>query len=146
MTLKIGILICMIFMHLLEDFHLQGCLANLKQKTFWAKQINEITSLGESRNEAIKKYKYDYLISLIAHATEWTFMMMLPMVAFAIYKGFYGISLIPFVATLIQFFANIVYHAFVDNLKANKMKINLVQDQLLHLLQIVLTWLAIAFS
>lgn len=36
---------------------------------------------------------------------------------------------------------NIIIHAFVDNLKANALRINLVTDQLIHILQIIFTWL-----
>jgi hypothetical protein len=32
-------------------------------------------------------------------------------------------------------------HAFVDDLKANRFKINLIADQLIHLAQIIGTWL-----
>lgn len=38
---KIFILFLMLLMHYIEDFHLQGCLANLKQKKWWEKEIAE---------------------------------------------------------------------------------------------------------
>jgi hypothetical protein len=34
---------------------------------------------------------------------------------------------------------NTIIHAIVDDLKANRNKLNLIQDQLLHLAQIVIT-------
>jgi hypothetical protein len=37
------------------------------------------------------------------------------------------------------FAANVLMHGIVDDLKANRMKINLWQDQLLHMLQIIIT-------
>lgn len=40
------------------------------------------------------------------------------------------------------FLTNMGIHMAVDNAKANLKKINLVQDQLLHLVQIAATWLS----
>jgi len=40
----------------------------------------------------------------------------------------------------IIFAANTVFHALVDDLKANQYKINLVMDQAYHVFQIVLTF------
>jgi isocitrate dehydrogenase len=37
-----------------------------------------------------------------------------------------------------------IYEATIDDLKANKYKINLVQDQILHIIQIVITWLILS--
>ena len=39
---KIFILFLMLLMHYIEDFHLQGCLANLKQKKWWEKEVAEV--------------------------------------------------------------------------------------------------------
>ena len=39
------------------------------------------------------------------------------------------------------FVFNIIIHMITDNMKANKKKINLIQDQLIHLAQIVVTFL-----
>jgi hypothetical protein len=47
-----------------------------------------------------------------------------------------GFSLVAFI---VNFIAQTAIHAVVDNLKANKMKINLIEDQLLHLVQISFT-------
>lgn len=38
------------------------------------------------------------------------------------------------------FACNIIVHAFVDNMKANKFKINLIQDQIIHIIQILITF------
>ena len=38
-----------------------------------------------------------------------------------------------------SFVINGLIHMFVDNLKANKFKINLIQDQSIHLVQILVT-------
>ncbi len=47
---KLFILLCMIFFHILDDFHLQGWLANAKQKQWW------------KDNAPDNMYKYDYLV------------------------------------------------------------------------------------
>ena len=40
----------------------------------------------------------------------------------------------------LAYIINIIIHALVDDLKANKFKINLVTDQLIHIVQIIVTW------
>lgn len=45
-----------------------------------------------------------------------------------------------FYVHFVWFILNIGIHYFIDDQKANKKEINLVEDQLWHLLQIVLTW------
>lgn len=113
------IILWMIFMHIVDDYYLQGWLASAKQKSWWEK------------NSPDELYKRDYIMALFMHAFSWTFMIMLPV--FYVYK--FALSW-PF---LIAFVANLIIHAYVDNLKANKKKINLRQDQLIHLLQICST-------
>ena len=113
------IFLTMIFLHIVDDYYLQGILAQMKQKKFWKEQaLDEL-------------YKYDYIWALIMHAFSWTFMIMLPLIFVSpISPAFYVI-----------FVVNLAVHAYVDNLKANKHKINLWQDQLIHLAQIILTFI-----
>jgi hypothetical protein len=111
----------MIFCHIIADFNLQGILASMKQKSWWEKQ-EEYSSL----------YKYDYIISLIIHSISWTFLIMLPL---AIYYDF-KISYL----FIIQFILNVVLHVVIDNEKANRKTINLITDQILHLIQILITF------
>lgn len=121
MNNKIFILLAMIFLHIIDDYKLQGILASMKQKKWWKEQ-KEYKSL----------YKYDYVPALIEHSFSWTFMIMLPITIMLHFNiGWWGIAYI----------INMVVHAFVDNLKANKFKINLVIDQSIHIMQIVVTWL-----
>lgn len=116
------VLLWMIFMHIIDDYKLQsGVLANLKQKIFW------------KENAPDKKYEHDYLIALGMHSFSWSFMIMLPISCLLEFS-----VTLPF---LIVFILNAFIHGFIDNLKANKFKINLIQDQSIHILQIVLTWL-----
>ena len=113
------IFLTMIFLHIIDDYYLQGILAQMKQKKFWKEQAPD------------ELYKYDYIWALIMHAFSWTFMIMLPLIFVSpISPAFY-----------IIFVVNLAVHAYVDNLKANKHKINLWQDQLIHLAQIILTFI-----
>lgn len=116
-------LLLMIFMHIFDDFYLQGWLASGKQKKWWRNQA-EYTDL----------YKYDYIVALLMHSFSWTFMIMLPI--FYIYGFNVNLQLI------VRFIGNMLIHAYVDDLKANRFKINLITDQAIHLIQIILTYIA----
>ena len=113
------ILFAMIFCHIVDDYYLQGILAQMKQKAWWRKQ--------ESYNE---NYKHDYIIALIMHAFSWAFMISMPLIIAKANQIVIGVAIL----------TNTIIHAFVDDLKANKKKINLVQDQITHIVQIFLTW------
>lgn len=117
-------LLLMIFLHIVDDFYLQGKLAELKQLKWWISQFDKY--------EDFLKYRNDYKIALMIHAFSWTFMIMLPISIL-----FYG--------TLdwkyyLVFEINWMIHVIVDDLKANKLKINLITDQTIHLIQIIITW------
>ena len=115
------VLLAMLFCHIVDDYYLQGILASMKQKSWWQK--------SESYSE---KYRYDYVIALIEHAFSWTFMIMLPI--FIVSKFQVGLSL------CLVFLINWIIHVITDNLKANKKKINLVEDQSIHIAQVVITF------
>lgn len=117
------ILLTMIFFHIIDDYYLQGILASLKQKEWWEK------------NAPDELYKNDYKMALFMHAFSWSFMIMLPLVVYAYISG-----LTLKIGNVFWYIINLAIHAYVDNLKANKGKINLIQDQLIHLIQIVVTW------
>ena len=116
--MKLFILFVMIFAHIVDDYYLQGILASLKQKTWW-----------ENQKSYKPMYKYDYIIALIMHACSWSFMVSLPI----LYLGF-----TKWIAVAI--ILNTIIHGIVDDLKANKHKINLIMDQSIHIVQIVITW------
>ena len=122
MTTNIFILLAMIFLHIIDDYKLQGILASMKQEKWWREQ-----------KEYKELYKNDYIMALLEHSFSWTFMIMLP-IAFSLNfnTGWW----------LLAYIANWCTHAFVDDLKANRFKINLITDQLIHLGQIITTWLA----
>lgn len=118
---KLFVIMLMLFCHVFDDYKLQaGVLNNLKQKKWWREQP-----------EYIECYRYDYIVGLIMHSISWSFMIMLPL---AIYLSF-NITL-PFV---IIFLCNVLVHAIVDDLKANRKVINLVVDQAVHMVQIATT-------
>lgn len=118
--MKFYILLCMIFMHVVDDYYLQGILASMKQRSWW------------KENAPQEMYKYDYLPALIAHSFSWAFMVLLPL-AFSLKNLDFSF--------FILFFINMIGHAIVDNEKANRKTINLCEDQLVHLIQIILSWL-----
>ena len=114
------LLMLMVFLHIINDYNLQGWLASAKQREWW------------KNNASSKLYKYDYILALIAHSFSWSFMIMFPI---ALHMSFN----IDYIFILILF-ANVFMHAFVDNLKANKNKINLWTDQIIHVMQIIITF------
>ena len=117
---KVFIVLLMVFFHIIDDYKLQGILASMKQKKWW-----------EEQKEYREKYQYDYIWALITHSFSWSFMIMLPI---ALIKNFeVGITFVN------VFIFNIIIHAIVDDLKANRFKINLIQDQIIHLVQIIIT-------
>lgn len=114
------IIFAMIFCHIVDDYYLQGILASMKQKGWWQKQ-----------ESYCDKYKHDYKVALLMHAFSWAFMIMLPLLIAYSFKFHWLVSII--------FGVNVLVHAIVDNLKANKKKINLVIDQTIHIVQIIIT-------
>lgn len=117
----------MFFMHIVDDYYLQGILASMKQKSWWEK------------NAPDSLYKNDYKMALAEHAFSWTFMMMLPVVIYTTIIG----AMIPIWVIIIWFILNMICHTIVDNAKANNKSINLIQDQSIHFIQIICTWLAL---
>lgn len=117
--MNLFIILAMIFCHIVDDYYLQGWLASAKQKKWW------------EENAPQKLYNHDYIMALIMHSMSWSFMIMLPI---AISMSF-NVSIL----FIIVFILNAVIHALVDNLKANKLQISLITDQLIHLLQIFVT-------
>jgi hypothetical protein len=122
--IEIFMLLLMIFLHIVDDYYLQGILASMKQRGWWEK------------NAPDRKYKYDYIVALLMHAFSWTFMIMLPITI--------TLLLNPVAAALpvfiMVFGINWGLHMAIDHLKANVKVLNLVQDQAIHIIQIIFTW------
>lgn len=115
------VLLFMLFMHIVDDYYLQGVLAKMKQRSWW------------EQNAPDKKYECDFIVALIAHAFSWSFMIMLPICLADEWNPAWWLYLI--------FAFNVIIHAVVDHLKANIKALNLVADQSIHCLQVVTTWL-----
>lgn len=113
------IVLWMIFFHIVDDYYLQGWLASAKQRSWWVE------------NAPQDLYKHDYVWALLVHSFSWSFMIMLPIA----YKMSFAVDSL-FVWALL---ANMMCHAVIDNTKANDKSINLIIDQLVHLIQILIT-------
>lgn len=124
---KALLLLKMIFLHIVDDYYLQRWLASAKQKSWW------------EQNAPDKMYQHDYIMALFMHSFSWTFMIMVsPLVYVLVASSYINTTL-----AAIMFVVNLCVHMIVDDLKANRKKINLIQDQLVHLAQVVVTWVAL---
>lgn len=117
------ILLGMIFCHIIDDYYLQGVLAKFKQKEWWKNNCPD------------KLYRHDYIMALFMHSFSWSASIMIIPTLYILYNNINFSFVIIF-----MFFMNIITHMLVDNLKANYKVINLVQDQIIHILQIYITW------
>ena len=114
------VFLIMILLHIIDDFVLQPiCLSKLKQKSFWEPYVKD--------NE---KYKFDYKVALVIHALSWAIMIHLPLMFIVSNE----------ILVLISVIINTAIHAWIDDEKANKLNINLFEDQMMHIGQIVGTW------
>lgn len=109
------VLLCMIFLHLIDDYKLQGILASFKQKEWW------------KQNAPDEKYKYDYIVALLEHAFMNSFMIHIPIYLW-VCKSELALTITIIISTFL--------HAIVDDGKANKKFYNLFQDQFIHILWI----------
>lgn len=119
------VLTAMLFCHIIDDYYLQGWLATGKQRDWW------------KSNAPDKLYRYDYIIALAEHAFSWTCSIHIPVLVYAyLYQDFKAVHIY-----VIVFLMNWIIHAVIDHCKANLHKINLIQDQTIHIVQIVISWL-----
>lgn len=126
---KVLLLLAMLYAHIMDDYRHQGILASMKQRSWW------------KENAPDEMYKRDYLMALYEHAFSWAVAVHIPVVAYWIIRG-YATNWVTF---LILFVTMWLVHASVDNEKANRHTINLVQDQAIHIIQIVVAWICYAF-
>lgn len=113
-------LFCMIAMHIIADYCLQGILADMKQKSWW------------KENAPDKLYNYDWVMALIMHSFVWSFCIMLPI--YVAYGYTWNGKMTMFLVV------NILSHMYIDNEKANNHSMNLIIDQIFHMNQIMWTW------
>ena len=117
----IKLLLFMILAHIVDDFYLQGNLAKMKQKVWWEK-LFEYKSL----------YKNDYKMALLIHSMSWSIMVLMPVMLLHNPQGIILFAI---------FVINTLIHYWIDDEKANKLRINLMADQTIHLFQIIVTWI-----
>jgi len=110
----------MLLGHLVSDYTLQGWLADAKQRNWWAVRTSELPA------ESKVLYRHDWMAGLACHALYWSLVTFLPL---------YGHP-----AWWVIVLSQASVHAVVDHLKCNAHRINLWQDQLLHLLQILVAY------
>ncbi len=106
--MKLFILLLMIFLRIVDDFHIQGCLEELKQIKWWRDITQE------------DKYKNDYLVALVVHSFSWVFTISLPV----FHINNFSISSL----LILWFILNVVIHGIIDGMRASKLKINLITD------------------
>ena len=108
------IIVCMfmILMHIIEDFHLQGIMANMKQKKWWEDEIKKVAEVPtyftrdddtgeysekvnysdyEKRIKMSFKYRNDYTVALALHGFEWSMFIHIPLIV--LYISIYGFSI-----------------------------------------------------
>ena len=122
------VFVFMVFAHIIDDYYLQGILASMKQKSWWEK------------NAPDKLYRNDWVMALVEHALSWSISISIPMIAYAFYLKLNMDNFSSFLLAEIAINTNI--HSIVDNFKANLHKINLIQDQLIHIAQLLITYFA----
>lgn len=118
--MKILILITMVFLHIMDDFYLQGILAQMKQKKWWEEQTTD------------EQYKHDYIAALIIHGFSWSFMVHLPFTGLIVLLDRFEDVLV----LVLSLIAHAAVHTLIDHFKANEHAINLIEDQFFHVTQI----------
>ena len=97
-------IILMIFMHIVDDYYLQGILASMKQRLWWKQRASEPT------------YRYDYIWALLMHAFSWTFMIMLPpLYLFKLSFNNIGVLIFFIVNLITQIFLNVAVNVMNNN-------------------------------
>lgn len=107
-----------VLLHLIADYNLQGILADMKQVVWWRKQTSD------------KKYEHDWIAALMCHSFMWSIVTFCPLM-FLTNAYVFSVTIC----------INAGIHACVDVMKANLFWINLIEDQIFHIIQIVATLL-----
>lgn len=129
------VLICLVC-HFLADFNLQlgAHLGDFKQRSWWIKMLGirfdkyPENSTDQNDKRLWKMYGKDYISALLIHAFIWSVITFLPYIVSGNYTPW---------KMLMTVILNTGLHAWIDNLKCNKLQINLNQDQMIHFLQVV---------
>lgn len=115
----------MIFCHVVADYNQQGILSKMKQRSWWREHTTN------------KLFDNDYKMALFMHSFAWSFIVEIPLSYLAFTQHNIHLAWI----TVIFYILNTFIHYRVDDLKANQKTINLSEDQSIHLVQILITWI-----
>ena len=116
--------ILVLLLHFIADFNLQigAKLHDMKQKSWWKEQLKSVSAY-EARN-----YRHDWICALFIHSFVWSVVTFLPLI--------FRVNTAGAVACVV---VNTIVHAYIDNAKANGRVLNLIEDQVGHLIQIIVT-------
>lgn len=117
----------MFWLHLIDDFHLQGFLGDLKQRVWWEKNYPD------------ELYKHDWEFALFEHSFSWSFTTHIPLLIISLYSYYTNGYLYALWVYVLCIVFNTVFHMIIDDSKANKLEISLSTDQMLHIAQIVIS-------
>lgn len=132
--IKLTILLSMFFLHIIGDFILQtDKMACMKQKEWWEEYFKKY----QDPYAEFYMYRHDYKIVIVLHSFLWSFLISLPLL-FISFINNNDYFMILFIVSVIE---NTIVHTYVDNKKANKHLISLVNDQITHIVQIIFTWI-----
>ena len=130
----IKLYLLVLLLHFISDFTLQGNLGNLKWKTWWMDECNRMEKEKKlewgSAGATFHKYRFDYICGMVCHCLYWTIFTFAPII--------WKMTSTWQIALLVVM--NAGFHYWVDDMKANKWRLNLCQDQLFHLVQITATF------
>lgn len=120
----------MVLGHILADFVLQPvALSQMKTKNWWVEEC-------ERNGIDFKNHNVDYLAALLMHSLSWSILILLPIM--------YGMH-VSDVVLVDLFVVNTAVHCIVDDLKVNRYKVSMWTDQVIHLLQIVVTFAFVVY-
>lgn len=114
----IKVLILMLIFELFADSMLQFKLPRYKRK--------------ENCEQYIGLKQYIWIVALLVHGLIVSSFMILPMIVMKIH--------VPIITIIIAIILNILLHAYVDHYKCNMKQINYIEDRIIHITQVFLTW------
>lgn len=123
--MKTLLLFSMLWFHILDEFYMPTILNKLKCKRWWKENTDE-------------HYHNDWAMSLMLYGMMWSMTIHIPVVTYLYFtnnlKSMYGFI----VGTIC---INQFIHCIIDDLKCNRGALNLTQSQILHIIQIVCTYI-----
>ena len=131
----------MIFMHFIGDVYLQGNnLSSFKRREYWEK-VERKTG---------KKHSFSHLCFLLLHSFLWSFCMLFPILLKIVFiQCLITANIVPEPVSfqnLILFYissiiGNTIIHGLIDNAKSNLKQIGDIEDQILHIVQVTVTFI-----